>query len=62
MAKSGSGGTVAITRGAQTAQTTVELDDNLEMEWKSLELLAIHSTFVAISSDAVTDSDAGGTF
>ena len=63
MAKSGSGGTVAITGGAQTAQTTVELDAQIGngsggTHWN---LLANpFTTYVAISSDAVTDSDAGG--
>ena len=63
MAKAGSGGTVAITGGAQTAQTTVELDAQIGngsggTHWN---LLANpFTTYVAISSEAVTDSDAGG--
>ena len=56
--KSESGGTVAITGGAQTAQQTIELT---HPGGGSLNLLANpFTTYVAISSDAVTDSDAGG--
>ena len=63
MAKSGSGGTVAITGGAQTAQQTIELTSNVGnggtgSHWN---LLANpFTTYVAISSASVTDSDAGG--
>ena len=63
MAKTGSGGTVQITGGAQTAQQTRELDAQVGnggggSHWN---LLANpFTTYVAISSAAVTDSDAGG--
>ena len=59
MAKAESGGTVAITGGAQTAQQTIELTHpGGGSHWN---LLANpFTTYVAISSDAVTDSDAGG--
>ena len=59
MAKTGSGGTVAITGGAQTAQQTIELTHpGGGSHWN---LLANpFTTYVAVSSEAVTDSDAGG--